>query len=233
MRAGDEEIGAEVGHGLVLDTEAVRAVHAQQCAVRRVSPVVVLGDGGGDLRDRQAHAGAGVDPRDGHDTGRRHDRLGEPADDLVDRCVRRVVVETDPVDRAAAALGAQSQRFVRRVEVMLGGQHPLASADDDAPVEETEAHRRAVGQCDLPGRCAEIVSGCGRHGLLQLSLMLQQVAMGVGIEAGAVAGDGLGHRSRMGGQREGAEVRNVGTERELLAHRRPIGRVQLDISVRG
>ena len=101
---------------------------------------------------------------------------------------------------------------------------------DDPAVEQAEAHRRAVGEGDLVGRRPEVVGGgVGNRGV-ELALVLDHVAVGVGVETAPVAIDRIGHGPRMGGEREGGEVRDVGRQRELRPHRVPVARIELSSS---
>jgi hypothetical protein len=111
-------------------------------------------------------------------------------------------------------------------EVVLGREHLLVGAHPQPAVQQAQAERGAVGEGDL-GRLGTEVPGRGHpHRVLGLRLGGGHVGAGVGVEPGAVAFDGLGHRPGMGGQDPRAEVGDAGVERELVPHRGPVGRVE-------
>ena len=109
---------------------------------------------------------------------------------------------------------------------MLGGEHLVAAAQPQADVQQAEAHRRAVGERHLARLGAEVLDRGLLHGELGVGLGGGQVGVGVLVEAGAVAGDGLGHRGGVRGEHVGGELRLVGAQRELGAHRRPVAGVE-------
>jgi hypothetical protein len=167
-----------------------------------------------------------VDPRDGHDPGGGRDAGDQPADHVVGRGCGGIVVEAHPAHGHAVARRAELPGLVGRVEVVLGGEHLVAGAQAQAAVEQPETHGRAVGQRHVARLGAQVLGGGRAHGNLGVLLAGRQVGVGVVVEAGAVAGDGLGHGAGMGGQHPGREVGHVGGQRELITHRAPVGRIE-------
>ena len=133
VATGDEGVAREVPDSRGVRAEAVDAVDADEHTVRER------------LRDRphrEPDAGARMDPRQCDHPRPPRDRSADAAHDLVLRGSSRVAVERDPPHARAR----EPERLVRRVEVVLRGEHLVLRAESEARVEEAEAHGRRVRQ---------------------------------------------------------------------------------------
>ncbi len=221
MAAGDEDVGAEIlGRG-VLVAEPVDAVDGEQDPLLLVAAVVRLGDHVGDVAHRQLHARPGVDPRDREAARLRGEPVAHGRDDLVDRRLGRVVVELQPPHLGAVALGAQAQRLVRGVEVVLGRHDLLPLLEAKARVDEAEAHRGRVGERDLLRARLQVVGGRLARGFLDAGLRLAEIDGRVPVELGAVLFDRVAHGLGMRGEDEGRQVDHLRVELEEAAHAVP------------
>ena len=115
VAAGDEEVAAEIGDGLLLDAEAVHAVDAQEHAIGLGALLVHVGERVGHAADRQLHARRRVHPG-ARATARVRGpiALDQVADDLVGGRLLGHRVERDLADGGAGVQRAQAQRFVGR-----------------------------------------------------------------------------------------------------------------------
>ncbi len=209
-----------LGRG-VLVPEPVDAVDREQDRLLLVAAVVGLGDHVGDLAHRELHARAGVDPGDRETARLRGEPVAHGRDDLVDRGVRRVVVEADAPHLGAVALGAQPQRLVRGVEVVLGRHDLLPLLQAQARVDEAESHRGRVGERDLLRAGLEVVGDRLARGLLDAGLRLAEVDRRVPVELRPVLLDRVAHGLGMRGEDEGGQMHHLRVELEEAAHALP------------
>lgn len=179
-----------------------------------------------DRVDRQFHAGPGVHPGDGHYSGRGRHTCHEPSDDLIRRSGRRLVVQAHPRDGRAGPRGGQAQRLVCGEEVVFGGEDLLVRSQPQSAVHQPEAHRRAVSQCDVCVLGSEIARGRVENSAFEVPLVLDQIPQGVLVESAPVQVERGADLTRRRGQHERREVGEVPGERELVADRCPVGRVE-------
>ena len=105
VRARDEEIGAELGDGDILDAEPVDSVDRQQGLPLGRLAAVVRADRLGDRGDRHFDAGARMDPGDRQQPRVVAQVAADIADDLVDADLGRVGVERRLADLGPGPLG--------------------------------------------------------------------------------------------------------------------------------
>src|SRR5438093_1146511 len=149
VRAGNEEVAAEVRHGRVVHTDSMDAVDAKQRAVAVVPLGVDLSQGISDPADRELDSGAGVNPGHRDHASPRLQRAHDGLGDLLFGCGSGVLVELDRPDRCARPLGAQAKRCRGGVMVVMGGQDVLPLPELQSSVEQAQTHGGSVGQGDL------------------------------------------------------------------------------------
>ena len=122
---------------------------------------------------------------------------------------------------------------MRRVEVVLRGEHLVLRAQRETRVEEAEAHRRRVRQRDFGRRRAqEAARRLPRRGAQSVTGAVQ-VLDGVRVEPLPVGGDRVRHRPRVRGEQEGGEMDPAAVELELRADRAPIAEIGRRIACLG
>ena len=114
---------------------------------------------------------------------------------------------------------------MRGIEVVLGRQHFVLGAQGQAGVEQAQAHRGRVGECHLSRRHGQETAGGRASFGGQPALVRVQVLDGIRIESAPVPVDRVAHRPRVRREEKRREVDSVAGERELVAHRRPVGEV--------
>jgi hypothetical protein len=129
-----------------------------------------------------------------------------------------ILVEGDLTNRRGGALRGSTERFVCRIVVVRGRQQLLSRRDVQPGVQQPQPHGGAVGQRDLVGLAAEVLSGGFSRFSLQPRIVLWKVGRRTSIQLSAVLFDGVSHVARMRRNQQCAEVNVVTGELKLLPH---------------
>jgi hypothetical protein len=113
---------------------------------------------------------------------------------------------------------------VRGEEIVGGREHLVSGSQDDAVVEQPEAHRRRVGQGNVRRTGVKVRPGGAEHRRLEARAVLVQVVDGVRVETASVALDRAADRRRVRREQQSAHVRPTRSEAEKPADRGPVGR---------
>ena len=140
-------------------------------------------------------------------------------DDLGGVGVAGLVVQPDPLDRRPGSRRGPAQRLVRRVEVVLGGEHVVALGEVETAVHDAESDGGAGRQRDLVGRRSEVVGRRPSHRPVDVLL---DVVRRVEVERLPVAVDRVADHLRRRRQHERGEVGDVGIEGELGSDGLPV-----------
>ncbi len=81
--------------------------------------------------------------------------------------------------------------------IVGGGEYFLVLLKRYTAIEQSESHRRAVGQGDFGRTDAQIVRRCAKHGCLLFFLVSQPIPDWISIQPPAMTLDGLAHRRGM------------------------------------
>ena len=227
MRAGAEEVAAELGHRFLRRAEAVHAVHDQQHPLRFGTLFVGFLDRLRDPAHRQSDSGAGVDPGDPEHAGRRSDGLADAVDDSVGGRGRGVVEQSELPHRRAVALGRKPDRLVVDDVVVGGDEDFVARLERQAVVDEGQAGGGVRRQRDLILRHAEIGGSVFAHLALHVQrLALEHPALDgqerVVVERRAEGLDGVPDRSRMRDDVKASHVDVARRKPELCPYAGPV-----------
>jgi hypothetical protein len=156
VRAGGEEIAAEIGHAVCLDAKTVHAINEIDDLISINPTGIDLGDTIGDSPHRKLESRTRMNPRSRDEPRFGPDLPDDRINDAVNRSIAYIVCQRKAPPRRPCPLGLVADRLVRRVIVEIARDHFLVGANAEAVDRQRCSHGRAARQRDLVGRCAHI-----------------------------------------------------------------------------